>query len=211
MKGAAPCRRRGAVGGVLLSATTGSTRSGSAGYGGNCGRPGCGCGGTRHCRGQGGAGTRGFSRRSSGMGSCSSRAFPGRAFPGRRATRTLRCCWRSMSCGGGPRSSPRMTRGSSRSGLDECDIPRYNLGVGRTLGSVHRVDLFGDRRDEAAGQLVAAVALKLGIPQGRERRARPARGPGRLAEARLEVGADRRRGPGRRRPAARPGPTGQYW
>jgi DNA-binding beta-propeller fold protein YncE len=48
--------------------------------------------------------------------------------------------------------------------LEECDIPRYNLGVGRTLGSVHRIDLFGDRRDEAAAQLVAAVSLKLGIP-----------------------------------------------
>ncbi len=41
--------------------------------------------------------------------------------------------------------------------FDDCDIPDYELGAGRTLASLQRADLFGANRDLAAQRLVAAV------------------------------------------------------
>jgi len=41
--------------------------------------------------------------------------------------------------------------------LDECDIPEYDIGGGRTLSSIHRVDLFGDGYPEAVERLVGSV------------------------------------------------------
>jgi hypothetical protein len=41
--------------------------------------------------------------------------------------------------------------------FDECDIPGFDIGGGRTLSSIEYVDLFGANRDLAASRLVAAV------------------------------------------------------
>lgn len=41
--------------------------------------------------------------------------------------------------------------------LDDCDIPDLDIGGGRTLSSLQRADLFGDRYDESSAVLVAAV------------------------------------------------------
>ena len=41
--------------------------------------------------------------------------------------------------------------------LDECEIPDRDIGGGRTLTSIQRVDLFGDRADENAERLIAAI------------------------------------------------------
>jgi hypothetical protein len=41
--------------------------------------------------------------------------------------------------------------------LDECEIPDRDIGGGRTLRSIQRADLFGDRSLEGAERLVAAI------------------------------------------------------
>ena len=41
--------------------------------------------------------------------------------------------------------------------FDECDIPDYDIGSNRTLQSIQRVDLFGDRYEEEAIRLVAGI------------------------------------------------------
>ena len=41
--------------------------------------------------------------------------------------------------------------------LDDCDIPEPDIGGGRTLASIQRVDLFGARADEETTRLIAAV------------------------------------------------------
>jgi TIR domain len=41
--------------------------------------------------------------------------------------------------------------------LDDCDIPAFELGAGRTLASIQQVDAFGPSRDLAVRRLVAAV------------------------------------------------------
>lgn len=41
--------------------------------------------------------------------------------------------------------------------FDDCEIPEFELGSGRTLASIESADLFGPGRDLAAGRLVAAV------------------------------------------------------
>jgi hypothetical protein len=46
--------------------------------------------------------------------------------------------------------------------LDDCEIPDYQLSAGRTLASIHRADLFGDRRAQEGARLVAAVRRILG-------------------------------------------------
>ena len=46
--------------------------------------------------------------------------------------------------------------------FDDCDVPDYDLGAGRTLASIQRADLFGPDRDLAAGRLVQAVQRLLG-------------------------------------------------
>lgn len=46
--------------------------------------------------------------------------------------------------------------------FDNCDIPDYQLGGGRTLASIQRADLFGGRRDAEAERLVASVLQLLG-------------------------------------------------
>jgi transcriptional regulator with XRE-family HTH domain len=46
--------------------------------------------------------------------------------------------------------------------LDECDIPDRDVGGSRTLASIQRVDLFGDRSGEGTARLIAAVLRILG-------------------------------------------------
>jgi TIR domain len=46
--------------------------------------------------------------------------------------------------------------------LDECNIPDRDIGGGRTLGSIQRVDLFGSRSAEGSARLITAVLRILG-------------------------------------------------
>jgi hypothetical protein len=46
--------------------------------------------------------------------------------------------------------------------FDECIIPDRSIGAGRTLASIQRADLFGDRIDEDAKRLLAVVRRILG-------------------------------------------------
>jgi hypothetical protein len=41
--------------------------------------------------------------------------------------------------------------------FDDCDIPEFDLGGGRTLGSLQRAELFGDDRDVQLARLVTIV------------------------------------------------------
>jgi len=50
--------------------------------------------------------------------------------------------------------------------FDESDIPDRDLGGGRTLASIQRADLFGDKFGEGAARLVAAVLRILGRDSG---------------------------------------------
>jgi hypothetical protein len=46
--------------------------------------------------------------------------------------------------------------------FDDCDIPSYDIGAGRSLTSIQRADLFGAHSEEATSRLVAAVVRILG-------------------------------------------------
>jgi hypothetical protein len=48
--------------------------------------------------------------------------------------------------------------------FDDCEIPDLNLGAGRTLTSVHRADLFDERRDEGIARLITIILRVLGNP-----------------------------------------------
>lgn len=41
--------------------------------------------------------------------------------------------------------------------FDDCDIPDFAIGAGRTLASIQRADLFGDQASEQSARLVATV------------------------------------------------------
>jgi hypothetical protein len=41
--------------------------------------------------------------------------------------------------------------------FDDCDIPDFDLGAGRTLAAINRADLFGANRERSAQRLVEAV------------------------------------------------------
>jgi hypothetical protein len=45
--------------------------------------------------------------------------------------------------------------------FDDCDVPDFELGAGRTLASIQRADLFGPGRGLAAGRLVTAARHRL--------------------------------------------------
>jgi hypothetical protein len=45
--------------------------------------------------------------------------------------------------------------------LDDCEIPLWDIGGGRTLASIQRADLFGGRRDDELERLVVAVKRML--------------------------------------------------
>jgi hypothetical protein len=46
--------------------------------------------------------------------------------------------------------------------FDDCDVPDRDIGAGRTLRSIQRADLFGDRSEEGVARLVATVLRILG-------------------------------------------------
>jgi hypothetical protein len=46
--------------------------------------------------------------------------------------------------------------------LDKCQIPDRDIGAGRTLNSLQRVDLFGERADESSERLVKTILRILG-------------------------------------------------
>lgn len=46
--------------------------------------------------------------------------------------------------------------------FDDCSIPVFEIGSGRTLASIQHVDLFGDRAHEGVARLVAAILRILG-------------------------------------------------
>lgn len=48
--------------------------------------------------------------------------------------------------------------------FDDCQIPDRDIGGGRTLSSIQRADLFGDRYSEQAQRLTAAILCSLGRP-----------------------------------------------
>jgi uncharacterized protein with LGFP repeats/transcriptional regulator with XRE-family HTH domain len=59
--------------------------------------------------------------------------------------------------------------------LDECEIPDLDIGAGRTLAWIQRVDLFGARAEDNAGRLVMTVQQ---ILRNRSRPVREWRAPG---------------------------------
>jgi transcriptional regulator with XRE-family HTH domain len=46
--------------------------------------------------------------------------------------------------------------------LDECDIPDRDIGGGRTLASIQRADVFGDRSSQGVTRLIASILRILG-------------------------------------------------
>lgn len=51
--------------------------------------------------------------------------------------------------------------------LDECEIPEFDLGAGRTLGrSIHRADLFGSQKSAQLSRLVVAIQRAIGLAPG---------------------------------------------
>jgi hypothetical protein len=46
--------------------------------------------------------------------------------------------------------------------LDDCEIPELDIGGGRTLGSIHRIDVFGHQSDESIARLTATILRLLG-------------------------------------------------
>jgi TIR domain len=48
--------------------------------------------------------------------------------------------------------------------FDDCQIPDRDIGGGRTLSSIQRADLFGDRRGDQLQRLTAAILRILGQP-----------------------------------------------
>ncbi|WP_217132890.1 toll/interleukin-1 receptor domain-containing protein [Leucobacter chinensis] len=51
--------------------------------------------------------------------------------------------------------------------LDECEVPEFDLGAGRTLGrSIHRADLFGAQKSAQISRLVVAIQRSMGSLPG---------------------------------------------
>ena len=48
--------------------------------------------------------------------------------------------------------------------FDDCDMPDFELGAGRTLASIEPADMFGPGREQSAGRLVTAVRRHLQPP-----------------------------------------------
>ena len=59
--------------------------------------------------------------------------------------------------------------------LDDCEMPDLDIGAGRTLGSIQRADLYGDRCGEGMKRLVTSIRrLLLQTPSGEDTGAKPA-------------------------------------
>lgn len=50
--------------------------------------------------------------------------------------------------------------------LDECEVPEFDLGAGRTLGTIHRADLFGSQKSAQLSRLVVSIQRALGSTPG---------------------------------------------
>jgi hypothetical protein len=82
--------------------------------------------------------------------------------------------------------------------FDDCLMPALDLGAGRTLDSIQRADLFGDRREEQMTRLLATVQRLLAQPfSGRDEGAERA-----SAESDVPYGAPSRHESVRERPEA---------
>jgi hypothetical protein len=78
--------------------------------------------------------------------------------------------------------------------LDDCDIPDFELGAGRTLASIQRADLFGANRDAAGRRLVEAIHRLLGHPALSDAESsRPAEGAGSVADTLARIELERRK------------------
>lgn len=53
--------------------------------------------------------------------------------------------------------------------FNDCAIPEYDIGGGRTLASIQRVDFFGDRRDVEVARLVTAILRLLEAERTKQR------------------------------------------
>jgi hypothetical protein len=69
--------------------------------------------------------------------------------------------------------------------LSDCQLPQFDLGAGRTLDSLQRVDLFGRRWEEGSARLVAGVLGILGGQRGGRRDASNAGSVAALVKAAL--------------------------
>lgn len=49
--------------------------------------------------------------------------------------------------------------------LDECHLPRYELGGGRDLDSLQRIDLFGSNREQAMARFVSSIVRMLPVAE----------------------------------------------
>jgi TIR domain len=79
--------------------------------------------------------------------------------------------------------------------FDDCDVPDFELGACRTLASIHWTDLFGPRRDLAAGRLVEAVRRLLGQPSlPTAELSRPDARDGGVADTLARIELERRKG-----------------
>jgi TIR domain-containing protein len=58
--------------------------------------------------------------------------------------------------------------------FDDCRVPDLDLGGGRTLTSIQRADLFGDRREADSKRLLAIIQRLLGQPPSHQATALPA-------------------------------------
>ncbi len=47
--------------------------------------------------------------------------------------------------------------------FNECEIPDFSLGAGRTLAAIHCADLFGSRYDEEAAKLIEVISRRLKV------------------------------------------------
>jgi len=64
--------------------------------------------------------------------------------------------------------------------FDECEIPDWDIGAGRTLASIQRVDVFADNFSNGAARLAAALLRAVGHKREPHRGPRAVRQPSRL-------------------------------
>lgn len=50
--------------------------------------------------------------------------------------------------------------------FDDCEVPDWDIGAGRTLTSIQQADLFGSRAEDGMARLVTSVLRLLDLPQG---------------------------------------------
>lgn len=96
--------------------------------------------------------------------------------------------------------------------LDDCQIPDWEIGASRTLNSIQRVDLFGDRLDVGFARLLAAIRRILRHPDADEAGTQSGQpGPAmRYQESESHVAGSQAASPGRGdiRSASPAGPSG---